>query len=469
MDLSIDVAKAVGSERGLVVPSGSHWVLHPDFVLRAKPTSQPKYEILRLHDKSDIVIEGAGARIVGEREGHKGGAGQWGMGVSIRGSTNIRISELHAEDCWGDGWYIGSTHKQTYCQDVHLERISSDRARRNGLSLISARGFVCVDGRFSNTQGTAPQWGIDLEPNYRFEFLEDVTFVRPKTERNADAGIGLFLRALSGAKNPVSIRFLDAQDIGSIQGMVCARADNVRGVVEILDLVSKDARFNAVAIRNWQASAPRLRLVRASLIDWNRARNSSLVLSAGILIHAAKTDSGVGALGNVEVIEPKLKLNSGSAASAIAVSDLRGTSALPTGIEIRDPVDLAGLPMSFGRAADIRFADRHRKSATKLADASQTLAPSAYFMHYVTPNLTRKPTYDINANHGNGIEMIFEIGGSGGPAHFRFPAGTRLSSPNILGRNRLIFSSEKGALLHVRKVSADEWRIVKKTGEWTGA
>lgn len=467
MDLSIDVAKAIGSGQGLVVPSGSHWVLHPDFVLRAKPTSEPKYEVLRLHDKSDVMIEGAGARIVGERTRHKGTAGEWGTGVSIRGATNIRIADLHVEDCWGDGWYIGSTREKAYSQDVHLERISSDRARRNGLSLISARGFVCVDGRFSNTRGAAPEWGIDLEPNFRYEFLEDVTFVRPKTEHNANAGIGLFLRALSGTPNPVSIRFLDAQDVGSIQGMICARAEKAPGIVEILDLISKDARFNAVAIRNWQASAPRLRLVRASLVDWNRARNPSSVLSAGILIHAAKNDSGGGALGNVEVIEPKLKLNSGSAVTAIAVSDLRGASTLPTGIEIRDPVDLAGLPMSLGNRAEIQFTDRHQKSVTKLADGSQTLGPSAFFMHYVTPDLTRKPTYDVNANHGNGLEMIFEIGGSGGPAHFRFPAGTRLS-PNILGPSRAVSSSEKGARLHIRKISADEWRIVKKTGAWIG-
>src|SRR5690606_25742499 len=102
------------------------------------------------------------------------------------------------------------------------------------------------------------------------------------------------------------------------------------------------------------------------------------------------------------------------------------------------------------------FTDRHRKSVGKLPDGSQALGPRTFFVHYVTPDLSRKSTYDINASHGNGTMMIFEIGGTGGPARFRFPTGTRLS-PNILGRNRMISSIDKGARLHIRKVSANEW------------
>lgn len=468
IDLSVDVEKMIGDERGLVVPSGSHWVLHPEFVLRARAASNPKYEILRLHDKVDVVIEGAGARIIGERAQHKSTAGEWGMGVSIRGCANIRISDLHVENCWGDGWYIGATVKKNHSQDVHLERISSDYARRNGLSLISARGFVCIDGRFTNTRGTAPEWGIDLEPNYRSDFLEDVTFVRPRTERNASAGIGLYLHALSGTRNPVSIRFIDPVDTGSAQGFLGAHAANIPGIVEFLDPVSREAHYNAIAFRNWRTSGPQLRVVRPSCVDWNRAKNQSRTLSAAILIHATQKDPGQDALGNIEITEPDLMLNSGSAVSSIAVSDLRSTAAaLPARIAIRDPIDLAGLPVSFGKAADIQFTDRHRKSVTRLADGSQTLGPATFFMHNITPNLTRKSTYYINENHGVGTELVLEIGGSGGPARFRFPPGVRLS-PDTLGPNRLITSSAKGARLQIRKVSEREWRVIKKVGTWTG-
>jgi polygalacturonase len=49
---------------------------------------------------------------------------------------------------------------------VSLCGVSADHNRRQGLSIAAADGVVVRRSRFSNTRGTAPESGIDLEPDH---------------------------------------------------------------------------------------------------------------------------------------------------------------------------------------------------------------------------------------------------------------------------------------------------------------
>ena len=76
---------------------------------------------------------------------------------------------------------------------------TTDGAYRNGLSVISARNLLVVGCRFLRTAGTAPEAGIDIEPNTPKlisgppNFLANVTFIDTECRRNRGTGLAFAL------------------------------------------------------------------------------------------------------------------------------------------------------------------------------------------------------------------------------------------------------------------------------------
>jgi parallel beta-helix repeat protein len=82
------------------------------------------------------------------------------MGVTVTRSANVAIKDMTVRDCWGDGFYVCETNK-----GITLAGLRADHNRRQGLSVVGADGIVVKGCTFANTEGTAPECGIDVEPN----------------------------------------------------------------------------------------------------------------------------------------------------------------------------------------------------------------------------------------------------------------------------------------------------------------
>lgn len=154
--------------------------------LKAIPNASENYAVIWACNISNIEI--TGGNIVGDRFAHQGSSGQWGMGIDAEGCNNILISDITITDCWGDGIYIGSSYAQNYCQGVLIERVLADHNRRNGITVISAKDLTIRDCVVSNTNGTLPASGIDLEPNSRAEFMQNVLIENVQSANNGIAG-----------------------------------------------------------------------------------------------------------------------------------------------------------------------------------------------------------------------------------------------------------------------------------------
>jgi len=97
---------------------------------------------------------------MGDRSTHTGVGGEWGMGMQICGSNNVVVVGLTAKECWGDGFYITNVNTNlTFCNVV------ADHNRRQGMSITSVNGMVVRNSTFTNSIGTSPEFGIDVEPN----------------------------------------------------------------------------------------------------------------------------------------------------------------------------------------------------------------------------------------------------------------------------------------------------------------
>jgi parallel beta-helix repeat protein len=158
--------------------------------LRAMPNASKWYAILLARGSRNLAVRGG--TLQGERNEHLGTGGEWGMGLHLLGCEDVLVEGVTARDCWGDGFYVGHSTRASIaggeCARVTLRGCVALNNRRQGLSITG-----CIDARiedciFAQTNGTAPQSGIDLEPN-GIKRVEKVTIIDCRCTDNAGWGI----------------------------------------------------------------------------------------------------------------------------------------------------------------------------------------------------------------------------------------------------------------------------------------
>ncbi len=133
---------------------------------------------------------------------------EWRHALSLQSCRNVLVEGLAIESSGGDGIYVGDSRRggiDPYCANVTIRGVRLTDNYRQGISVVSARGLLIEDCVIERTRGTAPQAGIDFEPNRANESLEDCVVRRCRIERNSGAGIEVYLRNFDGGSAPVSI------------------------------------------------------------------------------------------------------------------------------------------------------------------------------------------------------------------------------------------------------------------------
>lgn len=135
-------------------------------VLKAKATASELYHVIKMLNVSSPKI--IGGKIIGDRNIHLGTTGEWGMGIGIYGCWSARVTGTHIVNCWGDGIYIGSRPQESAPNASKLcifKNVVSDNNRRQGLTIEKVDSLIVDSCTIMHTNGTAPQDGIDIEPN----------------------------------------------------------------------------------------------------------------------------------------------------------------------------------------------------------------------------------------------------------------------------------------------------------------
>lgn len=94
------------NSKGLTLISNSKLFFGKKSKLFLLGNDEAGYEVLRIHNINDVSLYAP--TIIGERDAHIGTKGEWGMGISIRGSEEVNIYNANISNCWGDGIYIGT-------------------------------------------------------------------------------------------------------------------------------------------------------------------------------------------------------------------------------------------------------------------------------------------------------------------------------------------------------------------------
>lgn len=190
--------------RGLTLRSGSRVRFAPGASIKLLPHDQAFYQIIRIWDVQDVVLEhamldGSKELNTAPNDPHNDG---YGMGISIAGSSNVTLISPTTNGCWGDGIYIANSYTRKTNAWPSAIKVLDHRAlrcRRQGVTIVSGSNIVFERPVWESIGGTMPSAGLDIEPNSNQDILHNIRIVSP-TSRNCRTGILMYLQMLVGPK-----------------------------------------------------------------------------------------------------------------------------------------------------------------------------------------------------------------------------------------------------------------------------
>lgn len=206
---------------------------------------------------------------------------EWRMGIAIRGCRNVLIEGLRVESSGGDGFYVDEGPGLGWSENVTIRNCASIDNHRQGISVISAVNLLVENCTFARTSGTAPEAGIDLEPDSPKQRLVNCVIRNCIFEDNHGQQIVLYLRQMNHTTEPMSVRFencLSRQtdpSIGGSSGMAVGRVkdDGPQGLIEFINCVTENTGADGAKVYDKSANAALVRFVHCKWSNpWTSAR-----------------------------------------------------------------------------------------------------------------------------------------------------------------------------------------------------
>ena len=119
-----------------------------------------------------------------------------GHNIAVFGCNNFIIKNTTTRKATGDGISIGRLNSDSVSSFGYVDNVISTQNRRQGLSIGRSDNIHVTNSTFSQTQGTAPQAGIDVEPdNPSTSNSTNTTIDNCILEDNTGPGIQLYKSA----------------------------------------------------------------------------------------------------------------------------------------------------------------------------------------------------------------------------------------------------------------------------------
>jgi len=197
---------------------------------------------------------------------------EWRHALSIRGCQDVTVDGLTLAQSGGDGIYLGTGSDRATNRNVTIRNVVCDGNNRQGISVITAENLLIENCVFRDTKGTAPQAGIDFEPNHPEERLVNCVLRNCRSENNGGHAYHIYLGHMNEQSPPVSIRFEDCKSKGCQRYSAYVGVANregrrtVRGSIEYIGCRFEADAGAGVYIRGNEADGCRVRLERCEII-----------------------------------------------------------------------------------------------------------------------------------------------------------------------------------------------------------
>ncbi|MDB5013432.1 MAG: right-handed parallel beta-helix repeat-containing protein [Daejeonella sp.] len=182
--------------------------------IRLAPSAKEVYNIIRISEVSNVTL--INPVVIGDRNKHVGLTGEGGVGIGIRGSSNITLVNPNVRECWGDGIYIGQARSIINSTNITIKNGYFKRNRRAGISIISVDGLLLDKAYAGYSDGVAPKCGLNFEPNNPSCTMKNITVNNLTTAKNTGQGVQIGLRQMVGSGDRfIDFNFTNLVDNGS--------------------------------------------------------------------------------------------------------------------------------------------------------------------------------------------------------------------------------------------------------------
>jgi hypothetical protein len=172
----------------ILVPSGITLQGYGATITNASTTAT---EAFRVGDVTNVDIQGL--EIDGAKASYAPVTEQR-HGIMVTNSTGVRLRDVYSHDNKGDGLYIGSG-LTGLSVDVVVDGCRFVANHRNNCSITRASGVKFYGCTFNAASGTAPQAGVDVEPNATTDVIEDIQFIGCTASGNVGAALLVVLQS----------------------------------------------------------------------------------------------------------------------------------------------------------------------------------------------------------------------------------------------------------------------------------
>lgn len=130
-------------------------------IVKIQQNDKVNYAVLSVYDIENVTIQNG--IIEGDKEEHnynnRKSTHEWGFGIDIRGSRNVKINNMEIYNCTGDGIIITDyIDRNNYSKNITIKNTEIHNCRRNGISVISAEEVEISDNSIYEISGTSPRF-----------------------------------------------------------------------------------------------------------------------------------------------------------------------------------------------------------------------------------------------------------------------------------------------------------------------
>lgn len=154
---------------GVELPSNIHFELDDDAVIQMDTNETEHYCVVDISGVEDVII--SGGTVLGDRATHRyvggdthefGAAICVGMGPAPQGSSQrVVVDGMRLGNATGDGVTINDNPGVSH--DITIRNSEIFNHRRQGISIVGGANVVIESNDIHHINGTAPQFGIDIE------------------------------------------------------------------------------------------------------------------------------------------------------------------------------------------------------------------------------------------------------------------------------------------------------------------
>lgn len=456
-----------GIKAGVRIPSNRRIEFEEGAIFRVIPNNSDSYRVLDLFASENVTL--INPNLTGDRDQHTYGANtaEFGHGIVISTGVNIKIHNPTCNNFTGDGIAIN------ICNNVYIENPQCDNNRRQGISISSAENLEINGGVLSNTNGTAPECGIDLEANDNVGKMKNVKFINITTKNCKNSGIMIIPYPLDGSSEDISITIDNHVDYGSTRGLTIGRfepANSIKGFIMVSKPSYYDTKGESLYIAGYSSlNTPTVTIRNPTIVNSNANNNSASFpqYASGIVIRREPTQTGTTKIGNIVIDNPRVleTRTTKYMARGIYISDGKdiGCDKITLVSPIVDGIDLLS-KIDCDAVAGVKVFDNFETTKLDTTTQFNTLS-NTIITKYTNTGATNSLQVNISAYHKGNSSIEF-INTTGYGLTIVPPVGMSILPLSAVA-GKYINTLQIGASIKLRKLNDTSFIIESIIGNWT--